>query len=32
MLQVSESPQTLLDALDRWQPTVTPKWVGQKPG
>jgi len=32
MLQVSESPQTLLDALDNWKPTVTPKWVDQKPG
>ncbi|MDX9672517.1 MULTISPECIES: TIGR00730 family Rossman fold protein [unclassified Pseudomonas] len=32
MLQVSESPQTLLDALDQWKPTVTPKWVDQKPG
>ena len=31
MLQVSESPQTLLDALDSWQPTVAPKWVEQKP-
>jgi uncharacterized protein (TIGR00730 family) len=31
MLQVSESPQMLLDALDRWQPTVAPKWVEQKP-
>lgn len=31
MLQVSESPQTLLDALDRWQPTVAPKWVEQNP-
>lgn len=32
MLQVSESPDSLLDALDHWQPTVTPKWVDQKPG
>ena len=32
MLQVSESPDSLLDALDQWQPTVTPKWVDQKPG
>jgi len=32
MLQVSESPQTLLEALDNWKPTVTPKWVDQKPG
>jgi hypothetical protein len=31
MLQVSESPQTLLDALDQWKPTVTPKWVDQNP-
>ena len=32
MLHVSESPDSLLDALDQWQPTVTPKWVDQKPG
>ena len=31
MLQTSESPQTLLDALDAWQPVVTPKWAEQKP-
>ncbi|WP_256830583.1 TIGR00730 family Rossman fold protein [Pseudomonas sp. Pse1] len=31
MLQTSESPQDLLDALDTWQPVVTPKWDGQKP-
>ena len=31
MLQVSESPQTLLNALDAWQPTVLPKWTEQKP-
>ena len=31
MLQVSESPQTLLDALNAWQPTVTPKWTEQTP-
>ena len=31
MLQMSESPQDLLDALDAWQPVVTPKWAGQKP-
>ena len=31
MLQVSESPKSLLDALDQWQPTVLPKWVEQKP-
>jgi uncharacterized protein (TIGR00730 family) len=31
MLQVSESPQTLLDELDAWQPTVVPKWIEQKP-
>ncbi|TIR55192.1 MAG: TIGR00730 family Rossman fold protein, partial [Mesorhizobium sp.] len=30
MLQVSESPRDLLDALDEWQPSVPPKWVGQK--
>ncbi|MNI46966.1 LOG family protein YvdD [compost metagenome] len=32
MLQVSESPQTLLDALDAWQPTIAPKWAEQTPG
>ncbi|MNH46102.1 hypothetical protein D3C79_1087530 [compost metagenome] len=31
MLQVSESPQTLLDALDAWQPSIAPKWAEQKP-
>lgn len=31
MLQTSESPQTLLDALDAWHPVVTPKWAEQKP-
>ena len=31
MLQMSESPQTLLDALDAWQPSVPPKWTEQKP-
>jgi uncharacterized protein (TIGR00730 family) len=31
MLQVSESPRTLLDALETWQPTVAPKWAEQKP-
>jgi len=31
MLQVSESPHTLLDALDAWQPSVLPKWAEQKP-
>ena len=31
MLQVSESPQNLPDALDAWQPTVVPKWTEQKP-
>ncbi|MGE8097601.1 TIGR00730 family Rossman fold protein [Pseudomonas fluorescens] len=31
MLQLSESPQDLLDALDAWQPVVAPKWAGQKP-
>jgi uncharacterized protein (TIGR00730 family) len=31
MLQMSESPQTLLDALDAWQPSVAPKWAEQKP-
>jgi hypothetical protein len=31
MLQVSESPQQLLDALDSWKPLVPPKWSGQKP-
>jgi len=31
MLQVSESPQTLLDALDAWQPSVAPKWAEQQP-
>ena len=31
MLQTSESPQDLLNALDAWQPTVVPKWIEQKP-
>jgi uncharacterized protein (TIGR00730 family) len=31
MLQMSESPQDLLDALDAWKPVVQPKWAGQKP-
>ena len=31
MLQMSDSPQTLLDALDAWQPSVPPKWTEQKP-
>lgn len=31
MLQVSESPQILLNALDAWQPSVQPKWAEQKP-
>ena len=32
MLQDGESPATLLDALDAWQPVALPKWAGQKPG
>ena len=31
MLQVSQSPHNLLDALDEWQPSVQPKWAEQKP-
>jgi uncharacterized protein (TIGR00730 family) len=31
MLQVSESPSELLDALDAWKPLATPKWADQKP-
>ncbi len=31
MLQVNESADALLDALDAWQPTVLPKWVDKKP-
>lgn len=31
MLQMSESPRQLLDALDNWQPVVPPKWPEQKP-
>ncbi|MDE1165838.1 MAG: TIGR00730 family Rossman fold protein [Pseudomonas sp.] len=31
MLQMDESPDALLDALDAWQPVVLPKWVGQTP-
>jgi hypothetical protein len=31
MLQVSDSPQNLLDALDEWQPSIPPKWAEQKP-
>ncbi|WP_443692888.1 TIGR00730 family Rossman fold protein [Pseudomonas protegens] len=31
MLQMSESPAGLLDALDAWQPTVPDKWAERKP-
>ncbi|MGS0739083.1 LOG family protein [Pseudomonas sp. GG8] len=31
MLQVSESPGELLDALDAWKPLAAPKWADQKP-
>ncbi|MGY5330133.1 LOG family protein [Pseudomonas protegens] len=31
MLQMSESPAGLLDALDAWQPTVPDKWAEGKP-
>lgn len=31
MLQVSESPSELLDALDAWKPLAAPKWADQKP-
>ncbi|MDB6445150.1 MAG: TIGR00730 family Rossman fold protein [Mesorhizobium sp.] len=30
MLQVSESPHNLLDALAQWRPSVQPKWEQQK--
>lgn len=31
MLQVNESANDLLDALDAWRPTVLPKWTDKKP-
>jgi len=31
MLQISEAPAQLLDALAEWQPTVTPKWEDRQP-
>ena len=31
MLQKSESPAELLDALDAWQPSAPAKWAEQKP-
>ena len=31
MLQKSESPATLLDTLDAWQPSAPAKWAEQKP-
>ena len=31
MLQVNDSANDLLDALDAWQPTVLPKWTDKKP-
>lgn len=31
MLQIADSPQVLVDALDNWQPTIAPKWVDRTP-
>lgn len=31
MLQISESPQALLEQLNTWQPTAAPKWVDREP-
>jgi len=31
MLQVNDSADALLDALDAWQPTVLPKWTDKQP-
>ncbi|CAD5107036.1 LOG family protein [Zestomonas carbonaria] len=31
MLQVSPSPEALLDLLENWKPTVAPKWVDREP-
>ncbi|MGE8503506.1 MAG: TIGR00730 family Rossman fold protein [Pseudomonas sp.] len=31
MLQIADSPQNLLDALNEWRPSVTPKWVDRSP-
>ena len=31
MLQISESPDELLECLAAWQPTVAPKWVDREP-
>ncbi|HBX54542.1 TIGR00730 family Rossman fold protein [Pseudomonas sp. UBA2684] len=31
MLQLSESPTELLQALRNWQPSAAPKWVDRKP-
>ncbi|KAF0862615.1 TIGR00730 family Rossman fold protein [Pseudomonas sp. LD120] len=31
MLQMSESPASLLDALDTWQPSTPDKWAESKP-
>ena len=31
MLQISESPSELLDALEAWKPLAAPKWADQKP-
>lgn len=31
MLQISDSPASLLDALDAWKPSVADKWADSKP-
>ena len=31
MLQLSESPAELLNALSHWQPSATPKWADRQP-
>ncbi|ENA33030.1 MULTISPECIES: TIGR00730 family Rossman fold protein [Pseudomonas] len=31
MLQVSQSPDELLDALEQWKPTVAPRWHANAP-
>ncbi len=31
MLQIADSPQNLLDALNEWRPSAAPKWVDRSP-
>lgn len=32
MLQIGDTPSSLVSALESWTPTVAPKWVDQTPG